>query len=191
MGAAAREPSPRKSVESSHFVSWAASLIVNGRTRTVTEIEDAPSDGGIVVCMCLLGNCCVGGSRGGRMGNLLRKEEHTISSEILASKSHAHEGQMSMFTSKDQARHLQAPSRTPIMLLSIKGKARPGRCCQRQRKLGIVALPGHLKSQSKSFLGNMVAKVEACQICPRRCNGRLKPSILLTRSHRNVRVLGK
>lgn len=44
MGADANEPSPRKIVESSHFVSWAASLIVNGRTRTVTEIEDAPSE---------------------------------------------------------------------------------------------------------------------------------------------------
>lgn len=43
VGAAAREPSPRKMVESSHFVSCAASRIVNGRTRTVTEMEEAPS----------------------------------------------------------------------------------------------------------------------------------------------------
>lgn len=44
VGAAAREPSPKKIVESSHFVNCAASLIVNGRTRTVTEIDDAPSE---------------------------------------------------------------------------------------------------------------------------------------------------
>lgn len=44
VGAAAREPSPRKMVESSHFVSCAASRIVKGRTRTVTEIDDAPSE---------------------------------------------------------------------------------------------------------------------------------------------------
>ena len=39
--AAASEPSPRKSGPSSHFVSWAASRIVKGRTRTVTAIEEA------------------------------------------------------------------------------------------------------------------------------------------------------
>ena len=43
VGTAANDPSPRKIVESSHFVNCAASLIVNGRTRIVTEIEDAPS----------------------------------------------------------------------------------------------------------------------------------------------------
>lgn len=44
VGAAAREPSPRNRGPSSHFVICAASLIVNGRTRTVTEIElAAPS----------------------------------------------------------------------------------------------------------------------------------------------------
>ena len=42
VGAAAREPSPRNSVESSVLVSCAASRIVNGRTRTVTEMDDAP-----------------------------------------------------------------------------------------------------------------------------------------------------
>ena len=43
VGAAASEPSPRKRVESSHFVSCAASLIVNGRTLIATEIDEAPS----------------------------------------------------------------------------------------------------------------------------------------------------
>ena len=43
VGAAAREPSPKKSAWSSHLDNCAASRIVNGRTRTVTEIEDAPS----------------------------------------------------------------------------------------------------------------------------------------------------
>lgn len=43
VGAAAREPSPRKSVWSSHLANCAASRIVKGRTRTVTEMEDAPS----------------------------------------------------------------------------------------------------------------------------------------------------
>ncbi|KAG5303126.1 hypothetical protein I7I50_02311 [Histoplasma capsulatum G186AR] len=41
-GVGTREPSPRKNIESSHFVSCAASRIVNGLTRTVTEIDDAP-----------------------------------------------------------------------------------------------------------------------------------------------------
>lgn len=44
VGTAAKEPSPRKIVESSHFVNCAASRMVNGRTRTVTEMEEAPSD---------------------------------------------------------------------------------------------------------------------------------------------------
>lgn len=44
VGAAARDPSPRKMVESSHLVNCAASRMVNGRTRTVTEIDDAPSE---------------------------------------------------------------------------------------------------------------------------------------------------
>lgn len=44
VGAAAREPSPRKRVESSHFVNCAASLMVKGRTLTATEIEEAPSE---------------------------------------------------------------------------------------------------------------------------------------------------
>ena len=48
VGAAAREPSPRNKGPSSHFVNWAASLIVNGLTRTVTEIEDAPAEAAIV-----------------------------------------------------------------------------------------------------------------------------------------------
>ena len=42
--AAASEPSPRKRGPSSHFVSCAASRIVNGRTRTVTEIEEAEAE---------------------------------------------------------------------------------------------------------------------------------------------------
>jgi len=49
VGAAAREPSPRKIVVSSHLVSCAASLMVNGLTRTVTEMEEAPSEGMAVV----------------------------------------------------------------------------------------------------------------------------------------------
>ena len=44
VGAAAKEPSPKNIVESSHFVSWAASRMVNGLTRTVTEIDEAPSE---------------------------------------------------------------------------------------------------------------------------------------------------
>lgn len=47
VGAAAREPSPRKSGASEGFVNWAASRIVNGRTRTATVIDDAPSVPGI------------------------------------------------------------------------------------------------------------------------------------------------
>lgn len=43
VGAAASEPSPRNRVESSVLVSCAASRMVNGRTRTVTEIDDAPA----------------------------------------------------------------------------------------------------------------------------------------------------
>lgn len=43
VGAAASEPSPRNNVESSVLVSCAASRIVNGRTRTVTEIDEAPA----------------------------------------------------------------------------------------------------------------------------------------------------
>ena len=43
VGIAAKEPSPRNSAWSSHFDSCAASLMVNGRTRTVTEMDDAPS----------------------------------------------------------------------------------------------------------------------------------------------------
>jgi len=42
VGAAAIEPSPKKSGWSSHRANWAASRIVKGRTRTVTEMEDAP-----------------------------------------------------------------------------------------------------------------------------------------------------
>jgi hypothetical protein len=49
VGAAAREPSPKKIVESSHFVNCAASLIVKGRTLTVTEIEEAPSEEAILL----------------------------------------------------------------------------------------------------------------------------------------------
>lgn len=47
--AAASEPSPRKSGPSSHFVSCAASRIVNGRTRTVTDIEEAEAEGSLSV----------------------------------------------------------------------------------------------------------------------------------------------
>lgn len=43
VGAAASDPSPRKSGPSSHLESCAASRMVKGRTRTVTEMEDAPS----------------------------------------------------------------------------------------------------------------------------------------------------
>lgn len=43
MGTDAKEPSPKNNVESSVFVSCAASRIVNGRTRTATVIEDALS----------------------------------------------------------------------------------------------------------------------------------------------------
>lgn len=43
VGAAAREPSPKNNAWSSHLDNCAASRMVNGRTRTVTEIEDAPS----------------------------------------------------------------------------------------------------------------------------------------------------
>jgi hypothetical protein len=43
VGAAASEPSPRKSVWSSLLVNCAASRMVNGRTRTVTEMDDAPA----------------------------------------------------------------------------------------------------------------------------------------------------
>lgn len=43
VGAAASEPSPRNSVESSVLVSCAASRIVKGRTRTVTEMDEAPA----------------------------------------------------------------------------------------------------------------------------------------------------
>lgn len=49
VGAAAREPSPRKIVESSHFVSCAASRMVKGRTRTVTEIDEAPSETAMIL----------------------------------------------------------------------------------------------------------------------------------------------
>lgn len=50
VGAAASDPSPRKSVWSSHFANCAASLMVNGRTRTVTEMDDAPSAAMVVHC---------------------------------------------------------------------------------------------------------------------------------------------
>jgi hypothetical protein len=43
VGIPAREPSPRNSAWSSHFDNCAASRMVNGRTRTVTEMDDAPS----------------------------------------------------------------------------------------------------------------------------------------------------
>lgn len=52
VGAAAKDPSPRKRGPSSHFVICAASLIVNGLTRTVTEIElAAPSAASIALGM--------------------------------------------------------------------------------------------------------------------------------------------
>jgi hypothetical protein len=43
VGAAAKEPSPKNNAWSSHLDNCAASRMVNGRTRTVTEMEDAPS----------------------------------------------------------------------------------------------------------------------------------------------------
>lgn len=49
VGAAARDPSPRKSGPSSHFVSCAASRIVKGRTRTATVMEEAPSDEAVAI----------------------------------------------------------------------------------------------------------------------------------------------
>lgn len=52
VGAAASEPSPRKRVWSSVFVNCAASRMVNGRTRTVTEMEDAPLEAMAVTCLC-------------------------------------------------------------------------------------------------------------------------------------------
>ena len=57
VGAAASEPSPRKSVCSSLLASCAASLMVNGRTRTVTEMDDAPS-AAMVVVRCAGLSCC-------------------------------------------------------------------------------------------------------------------------------------
>lgn len=42
VGAAASDPSPRNRVPSSVFANCAASRIVNGLTRTVTEMLDAP-----------------------------------------------------------------------------------------------------------------------------------------------------
>jgi len=50
VGAAASEPSPKNIVESSDFVNWAASRIVKGRTRTVTEMDEAPSEMAITRC---------------------------------------------------------------------------------------------------------------------------------------------
>jgi len=50
VGTAASEPSPRNKGPSSHFVNCAASRTVNGRTRTVTEIEDAASAFAILDC---------------------------------------------------------------------------------------------------------------------------------------------
>jgi len=49
VGAAARDPSPRKRGPSSHFVSCAASRIVKGRTRTATVMEEAPSDRAVAI----------------------------------------------------------------------------------------------------------------------------------------------
>lgn len=48
VGAPAREPSPRNNGVSSHFDSCAASCIVKGRTRTVTEIDEALEELAIV-----------------------------------------------------------------------------------------------------------------------------------------------
>ena len=45
--AAAKDPSPRKSGPSSHFVIWAASRKVNGRTRIATEMDDVSLGVGI------------------------------------------------------------------------------------------------------------------------------------------------
>jgi len=54
VGAAANDPSPRKSVWSSHFANWAASRMVKGRTRTVTEMDDAPSAAMVVLWVNVL-----------------------------------------------------------------------------------------------------------------------------------------
>ena len=51
-GTPASEPSPRKRVWSSFLVTWAASRIVKGRTRTVTEMEDAPAAAMIAPWIC-------------------------------------------------------------------------------------------------------------------------------------------
>lgn len=47
-GAPARDPSPRNRGPSSDLVICAASLIVKGRTRTATLIEEAPSEAAMV-----------------------------------------------------------------------------------------------------------------------------------------------
>jgi hypothetical protein len=57
VGAAASEPSPRNNAWSSHLDSCAASRMVKGRTRTVTEMDDAPS---AIVAVCgyvVVGEC--------------------------------------------------------------------------------------------------------------------------------------
>lgn len=52
VGAPAREPSPRNSGPSSHFVICAASLIVNGLTLTATVIEEESLGGPILSDSC-------------------------------------------------------------------------------------------------------------------------------------------
>lgn len=52
VGAPAREPSPRNSGPSSHFVICAASLIVNGLTLTATVIEEESLGGPILSDYC-------------------------------------------------------------------------------------------------------------------------------------------
>jgi hypothetical protein len=51
VGSPTIEPSPRKNGESSDLVSCAASRIVKGRTRTATEMDEAPSGTAIVVAI--------------------------------------------------------------------------------------------------------------------------------------------
>jgi hypothetical protein len=50
VGIPAREPSPKNNAWSSHFDNCAASRMVNGRTRTVTEMDDAPSAAIVALC---------------------------------------------------------------------------------------------------------------------------------------------
>jgi hypothetical protein len=57
LGTPASEPSPRKRGVSSHFESCAASRIVNGLTRTVTDIDDAPLEAAMLDGSFCCGSC--------------------------------------------------------------------------------------------------------------------------------------